>query len=606
MTMLRMGGRRAAATSRTIHTIHVRTTSRSLFVAAVALWTFAAPRIASAEWPQFGRPVTTASRNQQHSAAATDGAGGAVITWQDDRFKRVNIFAGHVLASGDLDPAWPEDGLALLTDTLALPSADVAQIAPVIISDGAGGAIVAWQDLRDPATDLDLFAQHVLASGVVDRAWPANGVGLTTALGVQNLQAMVPDGVGGAIVTWQDARSGVSEVDVYAQHVLATGRVDPGWPANGLAVAATPGRQEFPIIAEDGAGGAIIAWQDSISVASGLDVFAQHVLSSGLLDPAWPAHGRAVVTAAGAQGRGSIAPDGAHGAILAWTDGRVANTFHIFAQHVLANGAVDPAWPVNGRAISNAGFLESRPLAVPDGRGGAVVTWQALSVHLNMFAQHVTAAGILDPAWPAGGRALSITARQQSHAEIVADGRGGAVVAWEDSFNVVAQHVLGTGALDRSYPDTGLQVVDLSSQQGDVALVATGGGGAIVTWTDGRNGKDADIYAMQVTEVSTLTLDVPPGAAQRGISFASPSPNPARASLTLRFSLPREAPVRLAIYDVSGRRVRQLASGAQPAGEHAISWDLRDDGGRSVGTGLYFARLEVQGSALTRALATLR
>ena len=605
MTTIRTSSRSKTAA---IHAANHARRSRSAFlpvvIAGVVLSTSATPRPGSADWPQFGRPVTTASKNQLHSAAATDGAGGAVITWQDDRFKRVNIFAGHVLASGDLDPAWPDDGQAVLTDTLALPSTDVAQFAPVIVSDGAGGAIVAWEDLRNPANDIDLFAQHVLASGVVDRAWPANGVALSAVVGNQDLQAIISDGVGGAFVTWRDARAGVSNVDIYAQHVLASGRVDPGWPANGLAVAATPGRQDFPIIVEDGAGGAIIAWEDSASVASGLDVFAQHVLGSGVLDPAWPVHGRALVTAPGAQGRGSITTDGARGAIVAWTDGRVANTFHIFAQHLLATGAVDPAWPVDGRAISNAGFLESRPLAVPDGRGGAVVTWQALDVHLNMFAQHVTAAGVVDPAWPAGGRALSPTRRQESHAEAVADGRGGMVVAWEDTFNVVAQHVLASGALDAAYPDTGRHVVDLSSQQGDVALVATGGGGAIVTWTDGRNGKDADIYAMQVLEVSTV--DVPPGVAQPVIRFADPSPNPARASLTLRFALPHEAPVRLAIYDVTGRWVRELTSGAQAAGEHAVAWDLRDERGQAVGAGLYFARLEAEGSALTRRLATVR
>src|SRR5215831_9673795 len=378
MTRVKSGVSKAAAVRTAIHTALSRSRFLSAVIAAAVPCTFAAPQVASADWPQFGRPITAATGNQLHSVATTDGAGGAIVAWQDDRFKRVNIFAGHVLASGELDPAWPEFGQAMVTDSLALANAAGGQVAPAIVSDGGGGAIVVWQDLRTETNDIDLFAQHVLATGAVDRAWSANGVALTAAAGNQELQAMVPDGVGGAIVTWQDARSGVGQVDVFAQHLLATGRVDPGWPANGLAVAATPGRQEFPIIVEDGAGGAIIAWQDSVNVTSGLDVFAQHVLSSGVLDPAWPLHGRALVTAPGAQGRGSIATDGARGAIVAWTDGRIANTFHIFAQHVLASGAVDPEWPVDGRAISDAGFLESRPLGVPDGRGGADVTWQAL------------------------------------------------------------------------------------------------------------------------------------------------------------------------------------------------------------------------------------
>ena len=49
--------------------------------------------------------------------------------------------------------------------------------------------------------------------------------------------------------------------------------------------------------------------------------------------------------------------------------------------------------------------------------------------------------------------------------------------------------------------------------------------------------------------------------------------------------------------------MRSLASGALPAGEHAATWDLRDAGGRIVGAGLYFARLEAGGRTLTRRIA---
>ena len=49
------------------------------------------------------------------------------------------------------------------------------------------------------------------------------------------------------------------------------------------------------------------------------------------------------------------------------TDGRLAGTDHIFAQHVLGTGQVDPVWPVNGARLSNAAVLESRPRIAPDG-----------------------------------------------------------------------------------------------------------------------------------------------------------------------------------------------------------------------------------------------
>jgi len=378
--------------------------------------------------------------------------------------------------------------------------------------------------------------------------------------------------------------------------------VDARWPANGLAVSTAPGLQEFPAIVGDGAGGAIVSWDDARSTTTGVDIYAQHVLNSGAVDPAWPVNGRALCLANGDQGGPTIAADDAHGAVVAWSDSRIVGTAHIFAQHVLGSGAVDPAWPANGRAISNAAVSEGRPLAVPDGAGGAIVNWEGFTRHLNMFVQHVTASSIVDPAWPAGGRALSDADRQQTHAAIVPDDRGGAVIAWNDSSDVVAQHVLASGALDPAYPDTGRGLCNLPDEHGLEGLVATGGGGAIATWSDNRNGKDTDIYAMQVLEAGTVDVA---GSPAGELAFLSPSPNPARGALALRFVLPRAASMRMAIYDVTGRRVRELASGARPAGEQRIAWDLRDQRGRAVGPGLYFARLEVEGRSLTRKIVTL-
>ena len=116
--------------------------------------------------------MCTASASQTHSVVTTDGARGAIVAWQDLRFSRVNIFAQHVLASGEVDAAWPNDGRALLSDPLAMAGAEGGQSSPVIVADGAGGAIVAWLDQRSSVSDVDIFAQHVLASGVVDPPGP--------------------------------------------------------------------------------------------------------------------------------------------------------------------------------------------------------------------------------------------------------------------------------------------------------------------------------------------------------------------------------------------------------------------------------------------------
>jgi hypothetical protein len=48
--------------------------------------------------------------------------------------------------------------------------------------------------------------------------------------------------------------------------------------------------------------------------------------------------------------------------------------------------------------------------------------------------------------------------------------------------------------------------------------------------------------------------------------------------------------VDLAVYDVTGRRVRQVVQGVLPAGRHTLVWDLTDSGGKAVSPGVFFVR----------------
>ncbi len=70
------------------------------------------------------------------------------------------------------------------------------------------------------------------------------------------------------------------------------------------------------------------------------------------------------------------------------------------------------------------------------------------------------------------------------------------------------------------------------------------------------------------------------------------APNPFNPRTTIAFELPASSPVRLTIHDPSGRRVRALLAETREAGRHAVSWDGRDDAGRAVATGTYFAKID--------------
>ncbi len=79
---------------------------------------------------------------------------------------------------------------------------------------------------------------------------------------------------------------------------------------------------------------------------------------------------------------------------------------------------------------------------------------------------------------------------------------------------------------------------------------------------------------------------------------------------TSQFALPLRAKASLRIYDVRGRLVRTILREEVERGEQIVTWDCRDEGGRSVAAGQYLARLRVQGPGLdedqVRKLVVLR
>ena len=84
-----------------------------------------------------------------------------------------------------------------------------------------------------------------------------------------------------------------------------------------------------------------------------------------------------------------------------------------------------------------------------------------------------------------------------------------------------------------------------------------------------------------------------PAAPSGAVRLYAGQPNPFAASTLIRFDLSAPARVSLAVYDVSGRRLRQLHPRAfEPQGAHLATWDGRDDTGHEVAPGLYFYRLE--------------
>jgi aminopeptidase N len=97
-----------------------------------------------------------------------------------------------------------------------------------------------------------------------------------------------------------------------------------------------------------------------------------------------------------------------------------------------------------------------------------------------------------------------------------------------------------------------------------------------------------------------------PGLAAGAPRLLPNVPNPFNPSTTIRYELPLDSDVQVAVYDLSGRLVRVLEEGRQPAGEHSVRWDGRSSQGQAQASGLYFVRLNAGGKTGIRKITLVQ
>lgn len=233
-----------------------------------------AQRIDGSGAPLWGQSGVTVSAAGYNHAAVSDGAGGAIVAFGGfGGASDSDVRAQRVGAAGDV--LWSAGGVVL-------SAAPGVQEYPRIAPDGAGGAVFAWWDHRGHAYDLYLapavYAQRVLADGTV--GWTADGV---VACGVPvprttPLPQVIADGAGGAILAWTDMRDGAQDANVFAQHIDGAGLA--AWAANGMRVTDAPNLQGPPSGVSDGAGGAWLVFEDG---RANWSIYGQRIAADGSL-----------------------------------------------------------------------------------------------------------------------------------------------------------------------------------------------------------------------------------------------------------------------------------------------------------------------------------
>ena len=424
-------------------------------------------------------PVCTASGQQSSLQIISDGAGGAIIAWEDARNVHFDIFAQRVDADGNV--LWKKDGVSIC-------SAPENQNRPRIVSDGSGGAIITWQDIRGGISNSDIYAQRIGADGNVQ--WTKDGIPICTEANAQNSPCIAADGAGGAIIIWQDFRTNYA--DLCAQRINKNG--ESLWAKDGVLVCGTSGAQSAPVVVDDGVGGVIVVWQDFRRTYA--DIYAQRVDGSG--KTAWERSGVALCNAPGHESFPVITGNGAEGAIVAWVDTRNGNN-DVFAQQVDGNGTVQ--WLTNGIPVCTVSGNQNYPVIVSDGAGGAILAWWDMrSGDFNIYAQRIDLTG--NALWVKDGLAVCVEASIQNCVYISSDGSGGAIISWNDNrisaFDVYAQRIDPKGLA--KWSNNGVAVSTAFDTQCFPVMINDGRGGAIIVWQDSRD-KDKtywDVYAQKI------------------------------------------------------------------------------------------------------------
>jgi hypothetical protein len=470
--------------------------------------------IITAQWsnnPAINTPICTDAFKQNDPRILDDGKGGAFIAWKDERNGLPDIYLQRVNKLGV--PLWALDGINICNEACD-------QSTPNIISDMAGGVIVSWSDRRADPVNRDVYAQRVDSNGVV--LWAVNGVAIANKPVREHNEKIASDGAGGAIVVWEQLDL---DWDVWGQRVNASGVVQ--WAPGGVALCQTGGKRINPKLQKDGRGGAIVTWQD-MRVGE-YDIYAQRISKDGVLQ--WLNTAVPICTSASTQSNPKIDPSNSTGgAYITWADKRNGLDYDIYLQKVDSNGVIQFA--LNGISVCNALGSQSAPEILSNKVEGVILAWKdSRAGNTDIYAQRIDALGTV--MWANNGVAVCNSSFNQINPNMCEDTLGGAIVTWQDSssngFNIKAQRINANGTL--MWLTNGIDIGTATDTQKSPKNVPDGKGGSIFVWQDKRVGI-YDIFAHHIydngTYVNTASLK------EEVLTTVGVYPNPANELLHLQ------------------------------------------------------------------------
>lgn len=518
--------------------------------------------------------------------------------------------AVQMTGAGELDPGWTR---ARLIPAIGFPAYVHYTTLPLgVVSDGGDGEFLlqfqGWSCSAHCAGEPgNVYLQHVLGDGSVDPQWPSEGrIAVDSFIGPYLAYGagidLQQDGRGGVVMGW----TGGGFVVVQAMDGEGRRR----WGPDGITIAHLDPGAPNPGFLADGRGGAFVFW--TASSGSGSAVMGQHIDASGTLSWGDPVR---VSRSSRALTQPEAVTDGSGGAIVIWN--ATSNGTDVFAARVTAGGGLP--WRSDVAICSADGNQVQPHLVASD--GGAIVTWlDPRATGIAIVSQSVSHDGRL--AWAAGGVPLCQAPGFRQRVVLAGDGRGGAYVAWVDrrpGFELVATHVAADGRVASGWQADGTPVPAAPPPDGrpdQLVMIPSAPGSAIVAWGTLRT------YQGGVAEFELAMRLDPGGPAIEKVAASKPAsataaslrgaagplaivgitPVPATPSASIRMMVPEATPLELQLLDIAGRTT--FARELRfPPGERVAP--LFEDGARPA-AGVYFLRLTQGSASVTRRVVIVR
>ena len=326
------------------------------------------------QWEENGETISDLYRVNNLPQISGDGTGGAIITWEAYRTDEWDICAQRINSAGDIQ--WIPNGPKISTRNNPL-------MGQQLCSDGTGGAIIVWTEMEYGTFNMDIYTQRINRSGYIQ--WKENGTKICTTYNSQSHPQLCSDGLGGAIITWKDYRN--DEGDIYTQRINSSGYFQ--WKEDKVIICNASDVQFNPQLCSDGLGGAIITWEDYRN--DEWDIYAQRINSAG--DIQWIPNGTKISTGNNPQMEQQLYSDGTGGAIIVWTK-FYSGTFNndIYTQRINRSGYIQ--WKENGTEICTTYNYQRHPQLCSDGLGGAIITWEGYrNGKFEIYAQRINSSG---------------------------------------------------------------------------------------------------------------------------------------------------------------------------------------------------------------------